>query len=102
MERLTTPFLLIEPVGEVLMNCVKEQMLMRLLFYKPNLQIKYRSRKSDQFIPILDTVGRNKMGIAPLKPFLKIDAVKNAKDLEALLIEMEPIGGIDFMCWRRY
>jgi hypothetical protein len=24
----------------------------------------------------------------------KIDAVKNAKDLEALLIEMEPIGGI--------
>jgi predicted metalloendopeptidase len=33
------------------------------------------------------------MGIAPLKPFLKkIDAVKNAKDLEALLIEMEPIG----------
>jgi hypothetical protein len=31
-----------------------------------------------------------------LKPFLKkIDAVKNAKDLEALLIEMEPIGGID-------
>jgi predicted metalloendopeptidase len=37
------------------------------------------------------------MGIAPLKPFLKkIDAVKNAKDLEALLIEMEPIG-IGFM-----
>jgi predicted metalloendopeptidase len=33
-----------------------------------------------------------------LKPFLKkIDAVKNAKDLEALLIEMEPIGGIGFM-----
>ncbi len=47
---------------------------------------------------ILDTVGRNKMGIAPLKPFLKkIEAVKNAKDLEALLIEMEPIGGIGFM-----
>ena len=47
---------------------------------------------------ILDTVGRNKMGIAPLKPYLKkIDAVKNAKDLEALLIEMEPIGGIGFM-----
>ncbi|CAM4007267.1 M13 family metallopeptidase [Flavobacterium sinopsychrotolerans] len=47
---------------------------------------------------ILDTVGRNKLGIAPLKPYLKkIDAVKNAKDLEALLIEMEPIGGIGFM-----
>ena len=33
---------------------------------------------------ILDTVGRNKLGIAPLKPYLKkIDAVKNSKDLEA-------------------
>ena len=47
---------------------------------------------------ILDTVGRNKMGIKPLQPYLKkINAVKNAKDLEALLIEMEPIGGIGFM-----
>jgi endothelin-converting enzyme/putative endopeptidase len=46
---------------------------------------------------VLDTVGRNKMGIAPLKPYLKkIDAVKNIKDLEALLIEMEPVGGIGF------
>jgi putative endopeptidase len=46
---------------------------------------------------ILDTIGRNKLGITPLKPYLKkIDAVKNAKDLEALLIEMEPFGGIGF------
>ncbi|WP_016988361.1 M13 family metallopeptidase [Flavobacterium sp. ACAM 123] len=46
---------------------------------------------------ILDTVGRNKLGIAPLKPYLKkIDAVKNTKDLQALLIEMEPYGGIGF------
>ena len=46
---------------------------------------------------ILDTVGRNKAGIAPLKPYLtKINAVKNTKDLEALLIEMEPLGGIGF------
>jgi putative endopeptidase len=46
---------------------------------------------------ILDTVGRNKLGITPLKPYLKkIDAVKNTKDLEALLIEMEPLGGIGF------
>jgi predicted metalloendopeptidase len=46
---------------------------------------------------ILDTVGRNKAGIAPLKPYLaKINAVKNTKDLQALLIEMEPLGGIGF------
>lgn len=46
---------------------------------------------------IMDTVGRNKKGLSPLKPYLaKINAVKNAKDLQALLIEMDPIGGIGF------
>ena len=49
------------------------------------------------YLTILDTVARNKAGIAPLKPYLaKINAVKNTKDLEALLIEMEPFGGIGF------
>ena len=46
---------------------------------------------------ILDTVTRNKQGIAPLKPYLaKIDKVKTVKDLQALLIEMEPVGGLGF------
>ncbi len=46
---------------------------------------------------IMDTVGRNKQGLSPLKPYLeKINAVKNSKDLEAFLIEMDPIGGIGF------
>lgn len=46
---------------------------------------------------IMDTVTRNKNGIKPLKPFLdKINAVKNAKDLEKLMIEMENQGGIGF------
>lgn len=46
---------------------------------------------------IMDTVGRNKAGISPLKPYLKkIDAVKNVKDLQALLIEAQPYGGIGF------
>ena len=46
---------------------------------------------------ILDTVSRNKQGVSPLKPYLaKINAVKNVKDLQALLIEMEPTGGIGF------
>jgi putative endopeptidase len=39
---------------------------------------------------IMDTVARNKAGITPLKPYLKkIDAVKDIKSLQALLIEME-------------
>jgi endothelin-converting enzyme/putative endopeptidase len=62
---------------------------------------KYKSDtdqgKAILYKTILDTIGRNKLGITPLKPYLKkIDAVKNTKDLQALLIEMEPLGGIGF------
>lgn len=46
---------------------------------------------------IMDTVARNKNGIKPLQPYLaKIDKIKNTKDLEFLLAEMEPEGGIGF------
>ncbi|KUJ61092.1 endothelin-converting protein [Flavobacteriaceae bacterium CRH] len=63
---------------------------------------KYKSN-TDQgkavnlFSTILDTVGRNKRGIEPLKPYLKkIDAIKNVADLQKYLVEMEPLGGNDF------
>uniref|UniRef100_UPI00404B6B3A M13 family metallopeptidase n=1 Tax=Flavobacterium sp. TaxID=239 RepID=UPI00404B6B3A len=47
---------------------------------------------------LMDTVARNKKGIAPLKPYLaKINAVKNRADLNKLIIEMEPQGGIGFL-----
>ena len=50
------------------------------------------------FESVMDVAKRNKLGISPLKPyFKKIDAVRNAKDLQALLIEMEPIGGVGFL-----
>jgi putative endopeptidase len=46
---------------------------------------------------ILDTVARDKAGVTPLKPLLtKINAIKNSKDLQKLMIEMEPYGGIGF------
>ena len=49
------------------------------------------------FATILDTVGRNKTGINPLKPyFKKIDAIKNVADLQKYLVEMEPEGGSGF------
>jgi predicted metalloendopeptidase len=49
------------------------------------------------FETILDTVTRNKQGITPLKPYLaKINKVKSVKDLQALMIEMEPISGLGF------
>lgn len=43
---------------------------------------------------IMDTIGRNKAGIAPVQPILeKIEAIKNIDDLQAFMIEMEPQGG---------
>ena len=46
---------------------------------------------------IMDTVARNKQGITPLKPYLaKINTVKTTADLQALLIEMAPQGGLGF------
>lgn len=63
---------------------------------------KYKSN-TDQgkaialFNTILDTVGRNKRGITPLKPYLKkIDAIKNVADLQNYLIEMQSQGGAGF------
>ena len=62
--------------------------------YKSNTD---QGKAVNLYLTILDTVARNKAGISPLKPYLaKINAVKNSKDLEALLIEMEPFGGIGF------
>jgi putative endopeptidase len=49
------------------------------------------------FKTIMDTIARNKAGIAPLQPYLsKIDKVNSVRDLESLLIEMEPKGGVGF------
>ena len=46
---------------------------------------------------ITDTVARNKQGIDPIKPYLaKINAIKNNQELQQVLMEMQPIGGIGF------
>jgi predicted metalloendopeptidase len=62
--------------------------------YKSNTD---QGKAINLFKTIMDTVGRNKQGLAPLKPYLaKIKSVKNTKDLQALMIEMDAIGGIGF------
>lgn len=62
--------------------------------YKSNTD---QGKAINLFKSILDTVARDKEGIAPLKPYLaKIEKVKNINDLQKLLIEMESIGGIGF------
>lgn len=59
--------------------------------------------KSDQakavnvYKTCMDTVTRNKKGIKPLKPYLaKIDAIKSIQDVNKLITEMTPEGGIGF------
>lgn len=62
--------------------------------YKSNTD---QGKAINLFKSILDTVARNKMGILPLKPYLtKIDAVQNVADLQKLMMELEPSGGIGF------
>ena len=52
---------------------------------------------------IMDTVSRNSQGITPILPFLaKIDAVNNLTDLNNLLIEDAPYGGIGFYSFYIY
>lgn len=56
-----------------------------------------QGKAANLYNTIMDTVARNKQGVAPLKPYLaKINAVKNVKQLQALLTEMEPEGGLGF------
>jgi len=63
--------------------------------YKPGTD---QSKAIDLFQSVMDTVSRDKQGMAPLQPYLaKIDAVKNIQDLQKLLTEMEPQGGIGFI-----
>jgi putative endopeptidase len=62
--------------------------------YKSNTD---QGKAINMYKSIMDTVARNKQGINPIKPYLaKIDAVKNTKDLQKLLVEMESVGGIGF------
>ncbi|KRD11438.1 endothelin-converting protein [Flavobacterium sp. Root901] len=62
--------------------------------YKSNTD---QGKAVNLFLTVLDTVGRNKAGISPLKPYLKkIDAIKNVADLQKYLVEMEPEGGSGF------
>ena len=49
------------------------------------------------FQTIMDTASRDKQGLDPLRPYLaKIDAISSVSDLQDLLVEMEPTGGIGF------
>jgi putative endopeptidase len=59
--------------------------------YAPNTD---QGKAISMYKSAMDTVARNKQGIAPLKMYLaQIDAVKNIKDLQKLMMEEEAKGG---------
>ncbi len=59
--------------------------------YKSNTD---QGKAINMYKAAMDTVARNKQGIAPLKPYLaKINAVKNIQDLQKLMMETEATGG---------
>lgn len=59
--------------------------------YKSNTD---QGKAINMYKAAMDTVARNKQGIAPLAPYLaKINAVKNIKDLQKLMMETEAEGG---------
>lgn len=62
---------------------------------------KYRGTEQEKAInlyrSVLDTIARDKVGVAPLNPYLaKINAVKNTADLQKMMVEMKPLGGVGF------
>ncbi|WP_395061834.1 M13 family metallopeptidase [Flavobacterium sp.] len=59
--------------------------------YKSNTD---QGKAINMYKAAMDTVARNKQGIAPLKPYLaKINAVKNIQDLQKLMMNEEAKGG---------
>ena len=59
--------------------------------YKSNTD---QGKAINMYKAAMDTVARNKQGIAPLAPYLaKINAVKSIKDLQKLMMETEAQGG---------
>ena len=59
--------------------------------YKSNTD---QGKAINMYKAAMDTVARNKQGIAPLKPYLvKINAVNNIQDLQKLMMETEAQGG---------
>jgi putative endopeptidase len=74
-----------------------------LAILKEAVNNKSLDLKSDQakavnvYKTYMDTVSRNKLGVKPILPTLnKINAIKTVQDVNNLILEMAPVGGIGF------
>lgn len=85
-------------VLSILSQAITENKFPKLKDAEGNLTLESDQKKAVNFYEtIMDTVARNQQGIEPVKPFLaKIDAVSTLADLQSLLTEMAPYGGVGF------
>jgi putative endopeptidase len=85
-------------VLSILSQAIEEDNFPKLKDAQGNLTLESDQKKAVNFYEtIMDTVTRNKQGIDPVKPILaKIDSINNLEDLQMLLIEMAPYGGLGY------
>lgn len=86
-------------VLEILNEAIAQKNASKLKDTKGNLTAMSDQEKAvNYYESIMDTVSRNSQGINPVLPFLaKIDAVNNLEDLNRLLVESAPYGGLGFI-----
>lgn len=85
-------------VLEILNEAIKNQNFPKLKDAQGNLMAMSDQEKAvNYYESIMDTVSRNSQGINPVLPFLaKIDAINNLDDLNNLIVESAPYGGVGF------
>lgn len=81
----------------ILEDAIKERNFSKVKDANGNEIDSDQEKAVNYFESIMDTVARNKQGLAPIKPFLaKINAIKTKKDVENYITNMAPYGGAAF------
>ena len=82
----------------IMNKAIEEDNFPKLKDAEGNLTMESDQKKSVNFYEtIMDTISRNEQGTDPLKPFLeRIEKLENINDLQQLMIELEPYGGIGY------
>lgn len=82
----------------IMNKAIEEDNFPKLKDAEGNLTMESDQKKAVNFYEtIMDTISRNEQGTDPLKPFLeRIEKLENINDLQQLMIELEPYGGIGY------
>lgn len=91
-------------VLEILNEAIKNRNFPKLKDAQGGLTAMSDQEKAvNYYESVMDTVTRNSQGISPVLPFLaKIDAINNLEDLNHLMVESAPYGGVGFYSFYIY